>query len=78
MLNIYTVKWGEKYTALHVNQLFESCKQHISVEFTFHCLTENPKDLHKDIVVIAFPGGNDLVKWWNKMYLFDLTSNTTR
>jgi len=71
MLNIYTVKWGNKYNASHVNQLLESCLQHISCDFTFHCLTEDAKDLDPSINVISFPGGNDLQKWWNKMYLFD-------
>lgn len=71
MLNIYTVKWGNKYVASHVNQLYETCKQHISCDFVLYCLTEDAKDIHEDIKILAFPAGNKLVKWWNKMYLFD-------
>lgn len=70
-MNIYTVKWSNKYVASHVNQLYESCKQHISCDFTFYCLTENPKGLDPNIKPLALPGGNKLIKWWNKMYLFD-------
>ena len=71
MINIYTVKWGNKYVASHVNMLFESCKQHISCPIEFYCLTEDAKDLDPDIHVLSLPGGNKLEKWWNKMYLFD-------
>ena len=70
-MNIYTVKWGSKYSAKHVNKIYESCKEFISQDFTFYCLTEKPKGLDKDIKVIPFPNGNKLEKWWNKMYLFD-------
>ena len=70
-MNIYTVKWGSKYVASHVNQILESCKKNLSCDFTFHCLTENDKDLSEEIKVLSLPGGNKLEKWWNKMYLFD-------
>ena len=70
-MNIYTVKWGSKYVASHVNQILESCKKNLSCDFTFHCLTENDKDLSEEIKVLSFPGGIKLENWWNKMYLFD-------
>ena len=70
-MNIYTVKWGSKYSAKHVEKLFEACKEHLTVPFKFYCLTENPKGLSRDITVIPLPKGNKLKKWWNKMYLFD-------
>ena len=70
-MNIYTVKWGDKYVASHVNQLYESCKENIGCDFDFYCLTENPKGLDPNIKPLALPGGNKLIKWWNKMYLFD-------
>ena len=71
MINVYTVKWGNKYVASHVNQLLETCKQHISCPITFYCLTEDAKDLDPEIKVLSLPGCNKLEKWWNKMYLFD-------
>ena len=70
-INIYTVKWGSKYSAKHVNKIYESCLESISYDFTFYCLTENPKGLSEDIKVLPFPKENKLEKWWNKMYLFD-------
>ena len=70
-MNIYTVKWGSKYSAKHVNKIYESCQESISQDFHFYCLTENPKGLNDWITVLPFPKGNKLEKWWNKMYLFD-------
>ena len=48
-MNIYTVKWGSKYSAKHVNKIYESCLEHISQDFTFYCLTEKPKGLDENI-----------------------------
>ena len=73
-MNIYTVKWGDKYNHQHVNNVYEACKEFYTPpdgHFDFFCLTENPKGLDKNITPLALPGGNKLVKWWNKMYLFD-------
>ena len=70
-INIYTVKWGSKYSAQHVNKIYESCLESVSDDFTFYCLTENEKGLDKNINILPFPKENKLEKWWNKMYLFD-------
>ena len=70
-INIYTVKWGSKYSAKHVNKILESCKEFMTSDFKFYCLTENTKGLDKEINVIPLPKDNKLEKWWNKMYLFD-------
>jgi hypothetical protein len=71
MINIYTVKWGNKYSHKHVQAIYESCVKNISSEFKFFCLTEDPRGLSEDINVIPLPKNNTLEKWWNKMYLFD-------
>ena len=70
-MNVYCVKWGEKYGASHVNHLYESCLKHIKCDFDFYCLTENSKDINPDVKILSLPANNKLVKWWNKMYLFD-------
>ena len=70
-MNIYTVKWGSKYSAKHVNKIYESCLEHISQDFPMYCLTEKPKGIDENIKIIPFPADNKLEKWWNKMYLFD-------
>lgn len=71
MINIYTVKWGTKYSSAHVNKILEQCKKYITTEFRFHCLTESARGLDPEIEVINFPEGNYYEKWWNKLYLFD-------
>lgn len=77
-MNIYCVKWGNKYNASHVNQLYESCLENLTIDFSFHCLTEDGKDLDPAIKILSFPGGNKYEKWWNKMYLFDETIITQK
>jgi hypothetical protein len=71
MLNIYTVKWGTKYSTEHVNKIFTQCKKQTSKKFRFFCLTEDGSNLIDDIEVIPFPENNYYEKWWNKLYLFD-------
>lgn len=71
MISIYTVKWGTKYSALHVNKIYDQCKEHITREFQFFCITENGDGIYDDIKVIPFPKNNYYEKWWNKLCLFD-------
>jgi hypothetical protein len=71
MINIYTVKWGFKYDSEDVNKILEQCKQHITTEFNFYCLTEHSGGLSPEINVIPLPEDNYYEKWWNKLYLFD-------
>jgi len=71
MINIYTVKWGTKYSSKHVNKILEMCKKNTTKEFKFFCLTEDPEGLDEEVSVINFPEGNYYEKWWNKLYLFD-------
>ena len=73
MINIYTVKWGTKYSSDHVNKVLESCKKNTSTDFKFFCLTEDSTGLDPEISVIEFPDENYYEKWWNKLYLFDRT-----
>ena len=71
MINIYTVKWGGKYGPEHVNRVFDQCREHITTDFNFYCLTEHPLDLNPEITVIPLPENNYYEKWWNKLHLFD-------
>lgn len=71
MINIYTVKWGTKYSSKHVNKILEMCKKNTTKEFKFFCLTEDPEGLDEEVSVINFPEENYYEKWWNKLYLFD-------
>lgn len=70
-MNIYTVKWGDKYSTEHVNKIYQSCLENIDIAFDFFCITENADGLDENINHLSLPEDNDLIKWWNKMYLFD-------
>lgn len=63
-MNIYTVKWGTKYSSDYVNKIASRVNQKV------YCLTEDPSGLSENVEPILLPENNDLEKWWNKMYLF--------
>ena len=71
MINIYTVKWGFKYGPEYVNRILQMCREYITQEFKFYCITEHPGDLDPEVIVIPIPEDNYYEKWWNKLYLFD-------
>ena len=45
------------------------CTQHFK-NFNFHCITEDPENVNKNINIIPLPNDN-LEKWWWKMWLFN-------
>lgn len=55
MLNIVTIKWGNRYSSRMVNELFESCLQYCKEDFLFHCFTDNSDGLHDEIVTHNLP-----------------------
>jgi hypothetical protein len=70
-VNIYTVKWGTKYSSEYVNKIAEDL-QSLSPEShkKVFCITDDPSGLSDLVEPILIPEENDLEKWWNKMYLF--------
>ena len=69
MINIVCLKWGTLYGPEYVNKLLAGIKRHTTVEFKFHCFTEDATNLHSDVIVHHLPFDN-LEGWWNKLYLF--------
>ena len=69
MINIVTVKWGDKYDAAYVNKLYASIKRNTTLSFRFHCFTEDSSDLNPNVFAHDLPYTN-LQSWWNKLYLF--------
>jgi len=65
---VLCLKHGNKYSAEYVNILHRMVKRHLTLPYTFCCLTEDPKGLDKDIRVIPLPQG--LTGWWCKPYMF--------
>lgn len=65
--NVLCVKWGDKFSAEHVNRLYRMVQKNTSVPFSFYCLTEDPTGL--ECSVIPLPN-LQLEKWWWKICLF--------
>ena len=66
MKTILTLKYGTKYSANHVNSIYE----HTEGKYNYVCVTDNPKDLYEDINIIPIehePEGN-----MEKLKLFKL------
>jgi hypothetical protein len=68
--HVLCVKWGNKYISQYVNVLKSMCQRHLTVPYQFHCLTESPQGLDKDINVIPLPNLPGIKTWWSKLYMF--------
>lgn len=62
------VKWGDKYSADHVNILKNMVERNLTLEHEFRCFTDDPTGLECESEVL--PGGS--IGWWNKLHLFSL------
>jgi hypothetical protein len=70
IINIVCLKWGTKYGAEYVNNLYASVKRNSTKKFKFWCFTENGKGVNPEVTVVPLPYSNLLHTWWNKLYLF--------
>ena len=68
MINIICVKWGTKYTSIHVNRLYHMLKKNLTMPFNFYCYTDNPEDLSCNIIYMPDDG---LEMWWPKLRMFE-------
>jgi len=69
MYNVACLKHGTKYDADYVNKLFAGVKRNTTVDFLFHCFTENPEGLNDKIIPHPLPYTN-VKGWWQKLFLF--------
>ena len=67
--NVCCVKEGGKYDSDYVNTLYLMTKRYLTIPFDFICLTENSKNLLKQIKVINLED-RSIKGWWNKCLLF--------
>lgn len=65
---ILCLKHGTKYSHKYVNTLYNMVKRNCTLDFEFVCLTEDPKNLNPNIIVIPLP--SDLSGWWCKPYMY--------
>jgi hypothetical protein len=69
-MNILCVKWGTKYSADYVNNLYNMVKRNADSHFDFYCYTDDASSINKDIRII--PIQSDLTSWWLKLDLLTL------
>jgi len=71
MLNVVTVKFGDKYTSKQINRIYEMAGKNISLPFSFYCLTEDANGLHPDIIHTPLDLSLEFERYWWKMCLFN-------
>lgn len=67
--NIIFVKHGDKYSAEHVNRLFEQCFLYWP-DVKYFCYTENKKGINAAVNIIPCFKKPTLKYWWNKLAMF--------
>jgi len=69
--NDYLLSHRVKYTARHVNILYESIKKNTTVPIRFSCITDDPNGIHPDIRIIPlWDKCRELGGCFNRLYLF--------
>ena len=68
MIQIITIKWGDKYGPEYVNRLFFAVAMNATFPFDFVCLTDDQKGIHPNINTLYL--AEDLGGWRNKLVLF--------
>lgn len=51
LLNIVSIKWGNKFTSAHINLLYRSIKANLPIDHNFVCFTDNPSNIDAEIDV---------------------------
>jgi len=68
---IVTVKYGEKYSYKHVNNLYNMACKHCKSQFEFICITDDNNNLYNNIKTILINKDFDLESYWWKLCIFD-------
>ena len=73
-VNIVCIKWGTKYGASSVNQLYHMVQSHLSRPYRFLCFTDDPAGIASPVEVrplpqVSFPPGPE--RGWNKLGILD-------
>ena len=68
MNSLVCVRVGDKYPVEYVHKLASMARRHLTVPYTFYCLTDDPTDIEeRTIVAKSLPKS-----WWAKLYLFNV------
>lgn len=69
-VNILCVRFGNKYGQEYVVRLRNMVERHMTVPYTFNCLTDDPKPL-EGVNSIIQPNAGYPKGWWHKVHMFD-------
>ncbi|WP_024851615.1 glycosyltransferase family protein [Hydrogenovibrio kuenenii] len=69
MVKVVCLKWGTKYSPEYVNRLYRMVKTHMTVPFSFMCITEDSEGLDSEIEIKSLPDLG-LKGWWYKLLIF--------
>ena len=69
-LKILCVKFGNKYGIDYVEKLRNMVARHLTLDYEFVCLTDEPKPI-KDVRTIYQPNAGYNKGWWHKVHMFD-------
>lgn len=71
---IICMKWGKKYDAEYVNRLYNMVSRHLTLPFTFVCLTDDPDGIYQKIKCYPIPElnlpSNIPERGWKKLTTF--------
>lgn len=69
MINVVCLKWGDKFSADYVNNLFSGIERNTTTPFKFHCFTDDFAGILENIQCHKLPE-LDITGWWYKLWLF--------
>lgn len=55
MMIFLTIKWGKKYPAKYVNNLYNMVKKNYVGDFRFVCYTDDPQRINKEVEIVPIP-----------------------
>lgn len=71
-INVLCVRFGNKYSQDYVVKLRNMISRHLTLPYTFNCLTDDPKPL-EGVRSIVRDNQGYLKGWWHKVHMFDPT-----
>ena len=63
-VNILCIKWGTRYPAHYVNQLYAGVKRHLAKPFRFVCCTDDASGLVQGVDPVPFPSNPGIKRGW--------------
>lgn len=68
-VNIICLKWGDRYPAFYVNELFKGVSKNLNREFRFLCVTEKTEGLLPEVETIGFPKDPETAMGWPHIFM---------